>query len=158
MTNLKFESSNSVNSFSAYYYLPNDVSDAAMNIDIYPSPFGTGIPPKSAFQYLSEFFPELFSNDIQRIWDNSINSYVWRFSKNAAQKNASRCSNIASLIVAAEYPGSCSIQGHTLSQISFRGKTESFLKCFFPTTSTRCLPNPSASSNTSISTYSPTCN
>lgn len=157
-TTLKFESSNSVNQFSAYYFLPNDISDAAMNTDIYPSPFGTGVPPKSPYTYLSEFFPELFPHDIQRIWDNSINSHVWRFSKYAAQKIANRCSNIASSIVVTEYPGTCTIPGHTLSQISFRRNTESFLKCFFPTTSTKCLPNPSPSSNTSTAIYSTTCN
>ena len=158
MTYLKFESSNSVNTFSAYYFLPNDISDYAMNTEIYPSPFGPNIPPKSAFIYLSEFFPDLFQSDIQRIWDNSINSYVWRFSKYAAQKIASRCSNVAALIVSSQYGPSCSMQDHSPSQIDFRSKTESFLRCFFPTTSTKCRLSPSISSNTSVSTYSPTCN
>lgn len=160
VTQLKFESSNSVNTFSAYYYLPNDISDNAMNAEIYPSPFGPGVPPKSAYVYLSDFFPDLFQSDIQRIWDSSINSYVWRFSKYAAQIIASRCSNIAAQVVSTSpnYGSSVSTPYYTAPQIDFRATTKSYLRCFLPTTSTDCRISPSTSTNTSVANYSPLCN
>ncbi len=155
---LKFEASVAqTNNFSAYYSLPNDITDAAMNLVIYPSPFGPNVPPKTALQYIEDFFPSLFDDgDIVKIWDVQISKYVWRFSKFATQKISVRCSNIAALIVRGEYPTSCFIPFFTPAQISFRLKTEGMLKCFIP--NAVCRLSPSLSSNTSFATYSPTCN
>ena len=157
--NLRFENGpNSVNQFNAYYFLGNDITDFKMNQIIYPSPFGVGVPPKTALEYCQDFFPLLFTTgDITSIWDPTISTHVWRFSKYAAQLISARCSNIASINVSTMYYGVAATPNFTPAQQEFRSQTSALLKCFFPSTGTVCRLFESASSNSSIAIYSVTC-
>ncbi len=156
MTNLKFEdAAGNVNNFSAYFDLHNGMKDFTMNEVIYPSPYGTGVPPKSALEYLHDFFPDLFtSGDITSLWENGI--LIWRFSKYAAQKIVTKCSNTAGFSVTLQYPGLCAQSGFIPAQTSFRSQAQALIRCFMPTSV--CRLSPSASSNVSYASYSPLCN
>lgn len=156
MTNLRFEDgAGNMNTFNAYYDLHNSISDVAMNMDIYPSPYGPGVPSKSALDYLHDFFPELFtSGDITNVMEYGIS--VWRFSKHAAQKIATKCSNQSATIVGIEYYGVCAQPGFIPAQTAFRTRTQAYLRCFMPTSN--CISSPSASTNISYASYSPLCN
>ncbi len=156
MIGLKFEDgAGNVNSFNAYYDLHTGMTDYTMNQLIYPSPYGTGVPPKSALDYLHDFYPEFFtSGDLTSVWENGVK--IWRFSKYAAQKIANRCSNTAGFSVRLEYPGLCAQQGFIPAQTSFRNQTDALIKCFMPTSV--CRQQPSSSTNNSYASFSPFCN
>ena len=159
LNGLKFESGpTQINSFSAYFFFPNEITDIAMNSTIYPSPFGGSVDPKTALEYIQDFFPSLFSDgDIVKIWDAYIGKYVWRFNKFAVQEIAARFSNMASLVVRTNplYAFNCSTPGFLPAQISFRSEAQSLLRCFIP--GAVCRLTPSISSNTSNSIYSKIC-
>jgi hypothetical protein len=161
VTDLRFETGpNQINSYNAYFALGNDITDYKMNEVIFPSPFGPGVPPKTPLEYLHDFFPSLTqqgSVDIYKIWDPTIQSYVWRFSKLAVQVISSRCSNLASIDVSLQYYGTASTPGFIPAQNAFRAKTSAFLKCFSPTIGTTCRLIPSTSANLSTASYSIGC-
>jgi hypothetical protein len=156
MTGLKFEdAAGNVNTFSAFFDIHNGMTNLTMNTLVYPNPFPAGVPQKTALEYLTDVFPDLFSGgDITSVVESG--QLVWRFSRYAAQKIVNRCSNLAGLDVSIEQMGSCAIPGNIVAQIAFRTKAQAYLRAFMPTSV--CRQAPSQSTNTSIASYSPLCN
>jgi hypothetical protein len=126
MYGLRFQdNAGNINQFSAYYSLTNSITDVAMNISIYPSPIEASVPPKTPLEYIQDFFPELFNSvDVEKIWDG--NKLVWRFSKYAAQRIATRCSNLAALKVVAMYPYVVANPSNIAAQNTYRTLVNSY--------------------------------